>query len=125
MSPTGVFEDVDIEELCAIADAILREPLDRHGMIEGTLTARIPLLPVDSSPIGAPISQRLQFKPRALHHSNVQSNQGLFYLLESHIAEADPRRFRMLLVDVGIFDRTIKVVDAPDLPIDRQVFCRR
>lgn len=114
MPPMTLFEADDIKELGLTLSELVHQPPERYMLVEGKLGTRIPTLPMDSDPAGGPISRRLRFKPRALHHANVQSNRGLFDLLEAHMAEEEPRRFRMLLLDVGIFDRTIKVPAMPN-----------
>lgn len=103
-----LFDPLDVAALMSLCDSVLSSGFRRYDMTFATLFPRIPVLSLyDHTHPGH--DRRTTFHPSTILNENIQSNSGLLSLLRRFEASVDETRFRMLLLDVGVYDRVIKV----------------
>jgi len=103
-----LFEAPDLNALMSLCETVLSSGFRRYDTTFAMLFPRIPVISLyDHMHPGR--ARGTTFHPSTILNENIQSNKGLLSLLQRFEASMDGTRFRMLLVDVGVYDRVIKV----------------
>ncbi len=106
LMPEELFEDIDID---TVKNMLCQQALQLPGFDASVsrLLQCIPLVLDDGREVGG--GRKVMFAPRCLVAEDVQSNRGLRTILEGVQKEMPIDKVNLLLVDVGIFDRAMKV----------------
>lgn len=104
-----VFYDEDKLALVHNMWNALAAPLRLYDESKTRTHTRIPI-GLDDGRGPVPVQRRSKFYERGLLGHNIQSNRGLLEILRHYAQWAEKGNVNVLLVDVGIFDRTVKVL---------------
>jgi len=106
VSKQHLFENEDIQVFLGLCQEHLGQLL-RYDASEMKNVTRIP--PVADNGYGVSPVVGSQFRTHQIHPENVQSNAGLVAMLRNLKGKLDRRVVTVMLVDVGVFIRVIKV----------------
>ena len=108
LSKKVLFENVDIKNFIGLCHAHLSDLMryDRSEMKEAT---RVPPVWDDGYGVSPDRVVGSQFRTHEIHPENISSNAGLIARLRDLRTSLKPRGVNLLLLDVGIFIRAIKV----------------